>query len=336
MKLKLFSVIFFSSFLLACESASINGPGTTGIGDNDGGTDIDTDGSTNTDGTDIDTDGGTDNNGDADTGSTDASNGNSEAIVTGLDGVTTSSTSNGVVNSVGLIKLEPIGISADSTRGLFGKLPETSTEQEVRDWYMPPTDTCIVTLVSDNDGTEATDEFVVLDQTAILVSAGESLVLTDDNGTYATLVRTAGLSGPAYLPEADLNQGAGTNLSIDIPGDEFAAFPGIAVPPVNELNVVSPAIGENVGVSTFFQWVPNDVPGSVIELYTSGFSSVSNEAVFIGCSLVDDGLFGFSDEVQAQMGTDFDDDWTTMLRIAYNVAADDDSMVFVANSVRAK
>ncbi len=326
MKLKIFSVIFFSSFLLACESASINGAGTTSISDTD--SSANNDDSTDTDGTNID--------GDADTGSTDATAGNSEAIVTGLDGVTTSSTSNGDVNSVGLIKLEPIGISADSTRGLFGKLPETRTEQEIRDWYMPPTDTCIVTLVSEDDGTVATDEFVVLDQTTNLVSAGDSLVLTDDNGTYATLVQTAGLSGPAYVPEADLNQGAGTNLSIDIPGDEFAAFPGIAVPPVNELNVVSPAIGENIGVSTFFQWVPNDVPGSLIELYTSGFSSVSNEAIFIGCSLVDDGLFGFSEDVQAQMGVDFNDDWTTMLRIAYNVAADGDSMVFVANSVRAK
>lgn len=256
--------------------------------------------------------------------------------ITGLDGITTSSTTDGLINSVGLIKLEPIGVTADSTRGLFGELPKTLTEQQVRDWYMPPVDTCIVTRASEEQGTEAIDEFRILEDTATLISAGDSLVLTDDNGTYATLQRTNGLSGPAYVPETDLNQSAGTNLSITIPGDQFAAFPSIAVPEVPAFQLTTPANDANTGVSTFFQWVPNDVPGSIVELYTSGFSSVANETIFIGCSLVDDGLFGFPEDIQAQMGTSFDDDWTTLLRIAYNVAADGDAMVFVANSVRAE
>ena len=306
MKLKLFSLIFISTFLIACDSATIDGNGTN----------------TGSDNTDNNTDGN------------DSENDNDAAVATGLDGVTTSMTSNGTVNSVGLIKLEPIGVSADSTRGLFGEFSETLTEQEVRDSYMPPADICIVTLAADENATEATDEFLILDQTATLVSAGESLVLTDDNGTYATLQQTTGLSGPVYQPETELSQSAGANLSIDIPGDQFAAFPGIAVPPVPAFQVVSPANGENVSVDTFFQWVPNDVPGSVIELYTSGFSTASNEAIFISCALVDDGLFGFPEDIQAQMSPGYDDDWTSLLRIAYNVAADGDAMVFVANSVR--
>lgn len=306
MKFNLITIACLSVFLAACESASISSTGTptAGTSDNDG-------------------------------RDASPSSENSTAMVTGLDGITTSRTSDGSVNSVGLIKLEPIGVTEDSTRGLFGVLPETLTEQEVRDWFIPPADTCIVTRVSEDNGVAATDEFVVLDQTTNLVSAGESLVLTDDNGTYATLQRTTGLSGPVYQPEAEINQPAGANLSINIPGDQFAAFQVIAVPSVPELQVVAPETNENVGTTTSFQWLPNDVAGAVIELYTSGFSSVSNEAIFIGCSLIDDGQFTFPEDIQAQMGSGYDDDWTTLLRIGYNVAADGDAMVFIANSVSA-
>lgn len=322
MKLKLFTLIFASTFLLACDSATLSGA-DSGI------TDIDTDLDSDADaGTDTDSDADTDNNGSGIEGG--------GVLVTDLNGVTTSGTTEGIVNSVGLIKLEPLGVTVDRTRGLFGALPESLTEQQVREWYIPSTDSCIVTLASEDEAKEATDEFVVLDQITNLISAGESLILTDDYGTYATLKRIAGLSGPAYVPETDLDQAAGTNLLIDIPGDEFAAFPGIAVPEAPALEVVSPASGETANVSTFFQWQPNEVAGSIIELYIGGFSSVAGEDIAIGCSLVDDGLFGLPEDVQAQMGPDFQGAYTTMLRIGYNVAADGDAMVFVANSVRAE
>lgn len=320
MKLKLFTLIFASTFLFACDSATLTDTTTSS-----------TDSGTNTDG---DTDSNTDTDGDTDANGSGMEGGG--VIVTDLDGVSTSSTSEGIVNTVGLVKLEPLGVTVDRTRGLFGALPDSLTEQEVREWYIPSTDTCIVTLASEDDGVAATDEFVVLDQTTNLISAGESLVLTDDNGTYATLQRTTGLSGPAYTPETNIDQAPGANLLIDIPGDEFAAFPGIAVPGAPALQVVSPASGEKANVSTFFQWLPNDTAGSIIELYIGGFSTVAGEDIAIGCSLIDDGLFGLPEDVQAQMGVEFEGDYTTMLRIGYNVAADGDAMVFVANSVRAE
>lgn len=251
---------------------------------------------------------------------------------TGLDGVVSATTANGLVNSVGLIKLEPIGVTVDSTRGLFGDLPATLTEREVRDWYIPPADQCMVTSLT-ND-TMTPDGFLVLDLVASQVSAGDSIVLTDENGTYATLQRMDNATGPIYLPEAEIEQPAGMNLNIDIPGGDFRAFPNIAVPQVPDLQIDRPTVGENVGVATFFQWQANNIPGSTIELYTGGFSSVSNEEIFIACALVDDGSFTFPEELQQQMGADFIDDFTTILRVGYNVAADGDSMVFVANSVQ--
>ena len=325
MKLKLFSLIFASTFLLACDSANVTDAVTTAGSDSGGTTDSDAGGDDNN-GTNPDADDNTGTGGN--TGGTDG------VIGTGLDGVTTARTANGLVNSVALIKLEPIGVTVDSTRGLFGELAETRSEQEIREWYITPEDRCSVSPL--NGGTNTPDGFVVLDQPTTLLSAGESLILTDENGTYATLQRMDDGLGPSYLPEVEIQQGAGANLQLDIPGDQFNAFPGIAVPTVPPLQVVNPAAGENVGVDTFLQWVPNDVPGSVIELYVGGFSSVTNESIFIACALIDDGQFGFPEEVQAQMGPDFDDGFTTMLRVIYNVAATDDSMVFLANSVRTR
>lgn len=323
MKLKLFSLIFFSVSLLACDSSSI--AVLESSDDNDSSTVLD-----DTDSGGVDVDNADDGSSNADGSS--GADGGSNATFTGPDGVTTSRTANGVVNSVALIKLEPIGVNVDSTRGLFGDLPETSTEEEVRDWYITSEDRCGVSVLI--NGSNSPDGFVVVDQMVPLVSAGESLVLTDENGTYATLQRIDESDGPRYLPQADIQQSAGANLQISIPGDQFSAFAGIAVPTVPEIQLATPNVDENVGVATFFQWEPNNVPGSVIELYVGGFSSVRNESIFIGCALVDDGLFAFPEEVQAQMGPDFDDGFTSLLRTVYNVAAADDSMVFITNSVR--
>ncbi len=305
MKKNLAFAACLTSLLIACDSATIDSGNGAGNSDNE-----------------------TDSNLLPD------STGTGTGTGTGLDGVTTARTANGLVNSVSLIKLEPIGVTVDSTRGLFGDLQTTLTEQEVRDWYIPPTDECEVTPLTGD--TMTPDGFLVLDQIATQISAGESIVLTDDNGTYATLQRMDTATGPVYQPEVAIDQPAGTNLLVDIPGDAFSGFPGIAVPPVPELQVDRPAAGDNVGVATFFQWQPNDVPGSTIELYVGGFSQVAGEGIFIACALIDDGSFAFPEEIQAQMGAAFDDEFTTLLRVGYNVAADGDSMVFVANSVRTR
>lgn len=237
------------------------------------------------------------------------------------------------VNSVGLVRLESLGVTADSTRGLFGELPEPRTEQAIRDWYIPPEDTCTVINLTT---APPQAEFQVFDQAATLVSAGESVILSDDNGTYATLVSTAGQTGPLYLPEIEIDQPAGPNLTVDIPGEQFSAFAGIPVPPVPELQLVSPGLDENVGVSTFFQWIPNNVPGSVVEVFTTGISSMSNEPISIRCNLVDDGNFSFPAAVQAEMGAFYNDDFTTLTRVSYNVVGEDDTLVFIANSVNAQ
>ena len=298
------------------------------------GTDIGTGTITGADGSsDADSDIGTIGGTDSDGTTTGMNSGTGTAgSGTGLDGVTNSRTANGIVNSVGLIKLEPIGVTVDNTRGLFGDLPQPRADQEIRDWYMPPADSCNITFL--NSQIINPDDFIVRDQVANLVSAGDSLVLTDVNGTFATLQQFNGPVGPEYQPESEINQSAGADLSVDIPGDNFTGFANIAVPPVPALNFSAPAVGSNVTTSTFFQWQSSNVPGSVVEIFTSGVSTATNEEIFIACSLVDDGSFTFPADIQARMGANFDDFFTSALRIVYNVAAEDDTLVFIANSVR--
>ena len=231
---------------------------------------------------------------------------------------------------VGLLKLEANSTETDFSRLLLGRLDRSLTAAEIEQWYAPSTDVCEVNVV-DNSGNSTVPDFYVFDQQLALISGGENVILSSDAGTYATLSRANGES-PFYKTDVALLGDAPANLSLDIPGDEFPAFSNVEIGNVTEFQINNPLEGQIVTPNTDFNWVANNVPRSVVEIYVGG-TGINNQPIEIGCTIVDDGSFNFPAAVRAEMGDDFTSDWSAYLRIIYKVAQNGNAIVFTANSI---
>lgn len=247
----------------------------------------------------------------------------------GID-TNTSSIDAARINLLGLLKLDPDSDEADFATALFGQLPSTFTGEQLRNFYAPTTDNCRVTTIDPN----ATDEpqLNVFDDRLNLLSAGETLVLTSGDGTFATLTSSPGTVGPVYQTNIALNVDRPNGLTVDIPGEVFPEFSGVPIADVPGLQITSPSTGQNVDASTSFTWNGSNAQQSIVEVYTIGIGANGQE-ILVGCSLVDDGSFTFPESVRAQMGDNFDDTFTAYLRIVYNVARNGEALLVTANSV---
>lgn len=238
-----------------------------------------------------------------------------------------------LLNLVGLLKIEPNSTDADFSRALFGRLETSESAQALEDYYIPPTDSCQFSR-RENAFVNPPPEFRILDQLPIQISAGENVIVSSSAGTYATLNREIDDSGPIYKTNVQLIGSAPTGLTVDIPGDQFPAFSDIRIIDVPALQVTNPITGQNVTADTEFRWIPNNTGRSVFEINTSGPTGVNDEVIEVSCGVVDDGSFSFPESIRAEIGENYNDNWTSFLRIVYNVVQRDDAIVFTANSVR--
>jgi len=55
----------------------------------------------------------------------------------------------------------------------------------------------------------------------------------------------------------------------------------------------------------------------------------TNEVTEIGCTVVDDGSFTFNAEIRDEIGAGFIADWSSYLRIAYNVVQSGEAILFI-------
>jgi len=196
------------------------------------------------------------------------------------------------------LKLQPDTSSPDFASALFGNLPGTITAGQVQAAFDLSTDTCRVTPIEAiNSAGPKVDIFgLQLD----LISAGDTVMLSSNAGTFATLNSGKGPTGPLYNTDVALNVATPSGLTADVTGAEFPSFLNAPIADVPALQVTSPAAGQNVDAF---------------------------------CTAVDDGSFAFPESVRAQLGNNFDDFETTYLRIVYNTALNGDSLLITGNSI---
>jgi len=204
------------------------------------------------------------------------------------------------------LKLQPDTSSPDFASALFGNLPGTITAGQVQAAFDLSTDTCRVTPIEAiNSAGPKVDIFgLQLD----LISAGDTVMLSSNAGTFATLNSGKGPTGPLYNTDVALNVATPSGLTADVTGAEFPSFLNAPIADVPALQVTSPAAGQNVDAFSFFQWNANNEPLSVVEIYSTGIDANGQE-------------------------DNFDDFETTYLRIVYNTALNGDSLLITGNSI---
>ena len=176
------------------------------------------------------------------------------------------------VNLLGLLKIEPNISEADFARALFGRLPDGLTGDEIQNFYAPTSDTCQVTSGITNE--LDTMRFNGFEQQIALISSGETLVISSDAGTFATLNSVQGPSGPVYQTNVALNVDLPGGLTADVVGDEFPAFSGAPIADVPALQVFNPPAGQDLTAFDVFNWNANEDSLSVVEFYTGGILSL--------------------------------------------------------------
>jgi len=165
------------------------------------------------------------------------------------------------------------------------------------------------------------------------IDAGDSIVISSDAGTFATIQSQSAGSFLFYtLPDMQvLPTGAlPESLRVDIAGGQFPAYSNVKVPSVSSLNNVSYGDGANVLPSSVFSWTPSDVSGSLVRIFAStagGF--FDDNGVTVTCLAPDTGTFQFPESIQAKLGPDFMGGAPIISRIAVRTESTADSVLFV-------
>jgi len=139
------------------------------------------------------------------------------------------------------------------------------------------------------------------DAAFILVSAGESVTLTSDSGTYATLDLMADRFEVATYPVP-------SPLTLDIPGEVFPAFSNVAMPDVVAVQNFQPGNNDPLEANTEITWIPTGLVNHHINLAVFDFPA-SDKVVDLRCSMADDGLFtlpaNIVDALNSSLGSGF-------------------------------
>jgi hypothetical protein len=135
-----------------------------------------------------------------------------------------------------------------------------------------------------------------------LVSAGESLTLTGDAGTYATINLSEDRFDVATHP-------APTPLTLDVPGDEFPAFADVSVPDVEVVQDFRPANSEALQADTTISWTPTGLTDHTINLALFDFPA-TDRVVDLRCHVADDGEFLLPADVIAALNNSLGSGWS--------------------------
>ncbi|MFK7993064.1 MAG: hypothetical protein AB8B87_02940 [Granulosicoccus sp.] len=160
-----------------------------------------------------------------------------------------------------------------------------------------------------------------------LVSAGDTLTLTSNEGTYADIDRSASRFdiAPYPIPEP---------LTLDIPGDVFPAITGAAVPDVIVVEGLSPSGNSSiVNKDTVFTWTPSGVDGNSVYISTFDFPQ-TGKVVGLTCRMADDGEFSLpadiSSALQQSLGENFNLSGTRQFTWGFNVVVQGDTLLVLS------
>lgn len=138
-----------------------------------------------------------------------------------------------------------------------------------------------------------------------MASAGEVLTLTSGAGSYLELVRQSAFGFLFYAPQPEFVDGPmPTQLTLDIPGDQFPSIANIDMPTVQSLSVISPSIFTPITQDTEFTWAAGNDPDAFIGISVTSPNS-STTMTFVDCVARDDGSFSFPEQTRSELGPDF-------------------------------
>lgn len=155
--------------------------------------------------------------------------------------------------------------------------------------------------------TDTCDLTGIADVPVAPVSAGETIIVSNAAGTLAELL-PIGITNFQQYNTAELlsvDSQQGSNLVVDIPGDDYPPFGGVAVPDAELPTGISPQLNSNVNADTVFRWNAGSTRDThiAIGILFGGSASVS-------CYLIDDGEFTLPDSVKSQVGTATVSSWS--------------------------
>ena len=311
-------LICFALSLSACSSSSSDDPADTGT-ENE-----------NENETDNETDNGTENGG-TENGSTDSSTDGSTSENADTGGGSTGATS-GSISSFGTISFERASseFSDSGITASFFALDQNLPLVDIEAAFTPTADTCQVSTTDFGDFTIPTLDGAPVDVTSL--SAGEVLTVSSPAGTYVELQRDEGFGFIFYDVDTDLPTPIPTELTVDIPGDEFPAFSNVAIPNVAPLTGVSPGFGQTLTADTVFTWDAGNNENARIDITlvdTSALLDPSQELVSVSCLAIDDGSFQIPAQTAAQLPAGFSAGNSGLTRTAFSVLQNDNSLLIV-------
>lgn len=168
----------------------------------------------------------------------------------------------------------------------------------------------------------------------VSVSAGESILLTSEAGTYAALQEQP--TSVFLFYDLDDMQALSSgpvpaSLTLDIPGsEEIAAFSSVPVPGVTSLSGTSTGEASEISVSTRFSWEASGDPAAMIRIFTStagGF--FLEDGVTVTCVVPDNGSFSFPASIQAELGSDFRGTEPLISRVVVDARRQSNTLLYV-------
>ncbi len=214
------------------------------------------------------------------------------------------------------------GVTA-TARFLEYTKPFTTVLAEVDDPFASAVDTCKVSANNNENGPVVTIPKPEEQIEERNIGAGTPLSITSDGNDYLDIVKI-GVSDDLVLYGSRTASGnMEPNLKLNIPGDEFPAFSGIAIGDVGGFKFDSPGQGSTIRFNTQFQWQPASDPDDLV------FIDASSLNQSVSCITRDTGSFTFPEETQNEMGTGFFGNKLTGGRLDYQVLYSGESMLIV-------
>jgi len=194
--------------------------------------------------------------------------------------------------------------------------------------------TCLVEPDEINNFNDISASFIPeVDGISGAADAGETIVLSHDAGTYATLEKQGvgdftfyGVNDMASVPSGAVPE----SLSASVSGAEFPSFNNLSFPVQTSLTGVNYAGSPTVLPSTEFSWDASADAGSMIRIFTSTNGGFFLEnAVKVNCLVPDTGSFTFPLDTQVALGSDFTGGPPTVSRISFNAFTENDATLFL-------
>lgn len=154
----------------------------------------------------------------------------------------------------------------------------------------PTSDRCVINGELTAEEQEGNELF----NAGVLVSAGDALVLSSPLGTFATMEKRTD-EGDIFYTSSDMLDNIPTEMTLDIPGDDFPAFANIAIPESVSIDDFAFA-ADVVTESSEYTWTSTGAADTTVLL------DIMFGSTLIECQVIDDGSFSLPAETVAQTG----------------------------------